>query len=93
MTLTIQLPQDLGEALRREAQRRGIDAEQLAAQIIQENLPPAERAAALRSLFAQWAAEDATEDPEELERRQVEWEQLQRDMNANRGSGRKLFPE
>jgi hypothetical protein len=57
------------------------------------NLPAAERAKALRSLFASWDAEDETDDPEEIARRQEEWEQLKQALNANRGSGRKLFTE
>jgi hypothetical protein len=93
MHLTIKLPDDLASELEHEAQRHGVDPQQYAARIIQENLPAAERAKALRELFAQWDAEDATDDPEELARRQKEWDQLRRALNSNRTSGRKLFPE
>ena len=93
MAVTINLPDGLVVELNDEARRHGVDAEQYAAQIIRENLPAAERAQAARALFAQWEAEDATDDPAELARRAEEWEEFKRAMNANRGSGRKLFPE
>jgi hypothetical protein len=92
MSLSFELPDNLAAALQREAARRGIDPGHYAAQLIQENLPAAERAKALRALFAQWASEDATEDPAELARRQKEWDETKRALNANRASGRKLFP-
>ncbi|HZL37889.1 MAG TPA: hypothetical protein VFC78_21405 [Tepidisphaeraceae bacterium] len=93
MDLTISLPDGLATALRREADRRGVEPRQCAAQIIEQHLPTAGRSDGLRKLFARWAAEDQTNDPAELEQRNAEWEQLKRALNANRTSGRKLFPE
>jgi hypothetical protein len=93
MGLTIQLPDDLATELRREAERLGVEPQRYAVQIIQQHLPAAERAKSLHDLFARWAAEDATDDPQELARRQQEWEQLKRALDANRASGRKLFGE
>ncbi|HEY2587496.1 MAG TPA: hypothetical protein VGI81_17250 [Tepidisphaeraceae bacterium] len=52
-----------------------------------------EKANALRLLFAQWAEEDATDDPAEIARRCEEWTRLKRSLNDNRTSGRKLFSE
>lgn len=91
MNLTIELPEDLSSTLQQEAGRRGIEAEPLALQILRENLSASERSRSLQELFAQWAAEDATNDPAELARRQVEWEQLKKSLDENRTSGRKLF--
>ncbi len=93
MELTLQLPDDLTSQLKIEAENRGVQPQELAAQIIREHLPAEERLKALRDLFAQWDAEDATDDPAELAARQKDWEELKRNLNANRGSGRKLFPE
>ena len=93
MDLTITLSDDLAGELRREAERRGVDPQRYAAQIITEHLPAAERARALRSLFDRWAAEDATDDPAELGRRQAELDDLKQAINANRTSGRKPFAE
>src|SRR5690349_565267 len=93
MDLTITLPDELAGELRREAGRRGVDPQRYAAQLITEHLPATERARSLQSLFDQWAAEDATDDPAELARRQAEWDELKRGINANRSSGRKPFTE
>ena len=53
------------------------------------------QAEALRELFAAWAEEDATDDPEELGRRDEEALNLQRAMNETRRiNGERLhFPE
>ena len=93
MTLTIDLPDDVARELRNEAERRGVEVGQFAAQIIRENLSAGEGVASLEALFSQWDAEDATDDPQELARRRKEWEELKRGLNANRRSGRKLFAE
>lgn len=93
MTLTIQLPKDVAESLRRAAGQQGIDPGEYAARLIRDNLPVAERSAALRAMFAEWAAEDATDDPAEIGRRNEEWAELRAALNANRISERKLFPE
>ena len=48
----------------------------------------------LAELFAQWQAEDATDDPEELARRDRELEELKANLNANRAAcgDEPLFP-
>lgn len=48
-----------------------------------------------KRLFAQWATEDATDDPKELKRRDEEHLELQRGLNANRkATGERLpYPE
>lgn len=78
MELTIQLPNDVANKLRREAERLGVEPQRYAVQIIQRHLPVDDRATSLHDLFAQWAAEDATDDPRELAHRQHEWEELKR---------------
>jgi hypothetical protein len=93
MTLTIQLPDEVADSVRRAAQQQGVEPDQYVAQLIRDTLPAAERAAALRAMFAQWDAEDATDDPAEIQRRNDEWSQLRASLNENRGSERKLFPE
>lgn len=54
-----------------------------------------EQAAATKALFAQWQAEDATDDPEELKRRDADMRELQQGLNENRKvTGERLpFPE
>jgi len=48
----------------------------------------------LDELFAQWREEDATDDPEELARRDAQLDELKANLNANRAAtgGRLLFP-
>lgn len=53
------------------------------------------QAGKLSALFSQWDKEDATEDPEELKRRDAEMLELQHALNENRKAtgGRLPFPE
>lgn len=54
-----------------------------------------EQAVATKALFDQWRAEEATDDPEELKRRDQEMLELRLAMNANRReTGERIpFPE
>lgn len=94
MTLMIELPAELEKRLRNEAQTHGVAPEDYARKVLEENIPkplPAE-GNSLQRLFAKWDAEDATDDPAEIARRQQEWEELKKALNANHGSYRKPFP-
>ena len=92
VTLSIEIPAELAGRLRENAARLGLDPPAYAKQLIEENLPPAERAATLHELFAQWDAEDATDDPAEIEARRRDWEEMKKSMNENHSSNRVLFP-
>lgn len=94
MTLMIELPAELEKRLRSEAQTHGVAPEDYARKVLEENIPKpiAPEGNSLQRLFAQWDAEDATDDPAEIARRQQEWEELKQALNANRGSYRKPFP-
>ena len=102
MTLTIDLTPDVENRLKTEAQRQGVAPEDFARQLIEERLaPPASSAPtapsyegsnSLTELFKKWDAEDATDDPAELERRRREWEELTQSLNDNHGSYRKPIP-
>jgi len=50
-----------------------VEVGQFAAQIFRENLSAGERGKSLEALSAEWDAEDATDDPQELTRRRMEW--------------------
>jgi len=95
VTLMLDLSPELESRLKNEAATHGVAPEEYAKRILQENLPE-EKAApgnSLQQLFAQWDAEDATTDPEELARRQRDWEELKAALNRNRGGAfRKPFP-
>jgi hypothetical protein len=90
MGLQLNLPLELQERLRQEAQRRGEPAEAVALRLLDEHLPPpldARRAAAI-AMLEQWMAEDATLTPEESEQA----EEFLRGLDAARTSNRPLFP-
>jgi hypothetical protein len=100
--MTITLPPELESRLRNEAQRRGCEPSSLAVKLIGDQLLPAHQPSvtqtqSLAELFAQWDAEDATDDPAEIASRNQELEEFKEAMNRNRlemeGPGaRKLFP-
>ena len=58
MPLQLTLPPALEDRLRGEAQRQGQAPDILALELLEKHLPPADPAAGLRELFAQWQAED-----------------------------------
>ena len=103
--MTITLPPHVEDRLRGEAQRRGVDAAVYARELIEKALP-AEPAAlptvgppdqVTIDLLKKWEAESYTEDPEELARRQVEFEEFKAAMNRNRlemegPNSRKIYP-
>ena len=88
MILQLNLPPELEERLRQEAERRGEPSEAVAMQILDQNLPPPldERRAAAIAMLQQWMAEDAQlEDSEAAE-------EFFRTLDADRPSYRPLFP-
>jgi hypothetical protein len=72
--------------LKEEALRRGMAADQLVEQLIREAVPKPQRkpSQATLELFDEWEREDATDDPQEIARRQAEFEEFRREMNATR---------
>ena len=92
MTITIETPADLEEAITQEAAREGLTVEEYTLRSLLLRAAPA-RAAAIApelyydhtdALFDQWAKEDATDDPEELARRQREGDEFIKNLQANR---------
>jgi hypothetical protein len=89
MTLTIDLNTELEDRLKREAERRGLEPMAVARQLIEAGLtvdPQAQRSAnqATLELLRQWNLEQATDDPAELARRELEIEEFKAAMNRNR---------
>jgi hypothetical protein len=60
------------------------------ARLIEKGLPPEPNTRAV-SLLKEWEAEDATDDPAELEARRADWEATKASMNESHSSERKLF--
>ncbi len=94
MTVTIDLTPEEEASLRHLADNKGLPAEELVRQTVKQMLPSAETAAPvvdsktqnLIDLLESWRREDATDDPEELDRREREWEELKANLNANRAA-------
>ena len=93
--MTITLTPEVAARLKAEAHRRGINVDQYAAQLIEEGLPKADDATL--ALLRKWREEDATDDPEEIARRQQEGEEFMRSLARSRiemegPNARKLWP-
>jgi len=86
MTLTIELPSALELRLAREADRRGVPAETLTIELLDEYLPVPDRQAELLSLLKSWVEEG------DLEEQRETGEYLIRSLDEDRLSDRKLFP-
>lgn len=84
MTLTLDLTPEEEARLESAAQSQGVALSDCAKRLLEEHLPPIPPGAGTLALFAQWAAEDATDDPEEIAARNQEWEELKRGMNESR---------
>src|SRR5438034_11524310 len=94
MTITLDLAPDVKAGLEARARTEGKPLDEflrdtlggLAASLGSQN-------AATLDMLDAWDAEDATADPEEMNRREAEWQELQKNLNANRAatSERPLF--
>jgi hypothetical protein len=88
MTLSIDLNTALEDRLKREAERRGIEPQAYARQLIEAGLPvdPEAQKSINQStleLFRQWDAERST-DPSEIARAERELAEFMAAMNQNR---------
>jgi hypothetical protein len=90
MGFRLEMPPELENRIRDEADRRGVEPEQFLLHLVERQLESQRPSPSnpLASLFAKWAAEDETDDPEELARRSRDWEELKKSINANHGSFR-----
>jgi plasmid stability protein len=89
MVLHLNLPAELEQRLRQEADRRGKATESVALGLLDQHLPPQQdlpRATAI-ALLEQWMDEDATLSPEEAATNS----EVLRTLDADRPSYRKLF--
>lgn len=86
MTLKIELTPDLEQRLAREAERRGVPAETLTLDLLNEHLPAKDRQTELVALLRVWVEEGDAEEQRET------GEYLIRVLDEDRLSDRKLFP-
>lgn len=94
MTLTIDIDPELEARLKAAAQRENTDAAAFACRVLAEHIPPLEPGAATLALFEQWDMEDETDDPEEIARRNHEWEEFKENISATRetAGARRIYP-
>ncbi len=93
MTLTIDLTPEEDARLRAAARQRGLAAEECVRRLIAD-LPAVPPEDVTLELFAQWEAEDATDDADEIAARNREYEAFRESMNASRreSGARILYP-
>lgn len=94
MNITIELNQEEEARLRAAAARNGMSAAECARHVLTTHLPSGEPKDRTLELFAEWEAEDATEDPEEIRRAEEELAELKAGLDAPRAAAgaRLLFP-
>jgi hypothetical protein len=95
--IQLALPPDIEARIKGEASKQGLLPEAFIQKLIIERFPPADSNASLSNLFAEWAAEDFTDDPAEIAKRNEEVEEFKEAMNRNRldmegPDARKPFP-
>ena len=93
--ITITVPTDLASRLKTEAARRGLDPGEFAAALLDAALRQPDRASL--GVLERWEAENRTDDPAEIARRQEEFRTFKEAMNASRlesegPASRKPFP-
>jgi hypothetical protein len=87
MTLTLTLPPELEERLKQETRRQGVLADDFALRLLDERLPPRDRATELVDLLQSWIDEDDSAE------QKATGQYLVRALDEDRTSERKLFPE
>ena len=95
--MTVALPEDLESQLHAEASRHGMQAVDYAVSLIRLALPAAkppkpEADQVTLDLLARWDAEDRTDDPVEIQRRNAQWEEFRRSMNEHSLSDHPVYP-
>jgi hypothetical protein len=86
MTLTVQLPEDLERRLAKAAERQGVGPEAYAVQLLEEHIPPSDRAERVSALLRSWIEEG---DPRE---QRETGEYLIQALDEDRPQERPLFP-
>jgi hypothetical protein len=99
MTLMIALKPETEKRLLEQASRVGVEPGEYACRLLEEHLPPEQPKPDLESIrfLEEFERENATDDPEEIARRQEEGEEFMRNLARSRiemegPNARKLWP-
>lgn len=95
--LTIALPPDTETRLNNVASRRGLAPAEYARELIEEGLAKSSVDQVTIDLLDEWDREQATEDPEEIAKRERETREFMEGMNRNRlemegSDSRRIYP-
>lgn len=104
MTVTLDLRPEVEAEVTRRAEAQGValseQIDRLVAEAIRRQPPimplsdkaQMEKNRAAIEMLNQWDIEDETNDPDEISRRQAEWEEFKKGMNQNHTSRRIIYP-
>ncbi len=91
MTVSIELPPEVEDRVRRLAEESGLTPSAYVRKLVEDAVLK-ERGANAATLLAAWDEEDRTNDPVEMENRSREWDELKAALNDSHSSDRTLFP-
>jgi hypothetical protein len=80
--MTITLRPEIEARLQDAAERQGVEPSKYLNDFLEQTLPHPDQATL--DLLAKWEADTWTDDPEEIARRQAEFEEFKKGMNRNR---------
>ncbi|MGB7158694.1 MAG: hypothetical protein WBD40_11545 [Tepidisphaeraceae bacterium] len=80
--MTITIKPEVEARLQEAAKRQGVEPSEYANKLLEEALPHPDQATL--DLLARLSTEDPTDDPEEIARREAEFEEFKAGMNRNR---------
>ncbi len=102
MTVTLNLKPEVEAEITQQADAEGVTLQQridsMIAEAVKRRSPPLspeeqrKKNQAAIDLLNQWDEEDKTDDPEEITRRQAEWEEFKKGMNESHTSNRIIYP-
>jgi hypothetical protein len=95
--MTIMLKPDVENRLQEAARREGIEPSEYVNKLLDQTLPQPNPNQSTIDLLNKWEAEDQTDDPEEIARREQEGEEFMRSLAQSRidmegPNARKLWP-
>lgn len=102
MTVTLNLKPEVEATIAQKAAAEGTGVSGYLEKIIERTVRPKPRVVysqeqltknqAALAMLKEWDWEDETDDPEEIARRQAEWEEFRKGMNENHTSDRIIYP-